>query len=196
MSKYVQDIDRGFNQILKDLEFLERADIDVGVQSDTMADGGKMTMAKLAAVHEFGAEIKIDAGSVTQYRSVGKDGNFKHGGKLRKRKLKSTNFAQTFARKAHSIQIPERSFIRSAFDENQKEIENMAKGVANKVAGMELSPKQGMHLIGQDMEKKIKQKLKKGPFEANAPATVKRKGSSRPLIDTGRLRNSIRYKVK
>ena len=33
-----------------------------------------------------------------------------------------------------------------------------------------------------------------GPLPKNAPATVKRKGHSRPLIDTGTLRKSFKYK--
>ena len=34
-----------------------------------------------------------------------------------------------------------------------------------------------------------------GSFTPNKPATIKRKGSSRPLIDTGHLRQSITSKV-
>ena len=34
-----------------------------------------------------------------------------------------------------------------------------------------------------------------GTFAPDAPATARRKKSSRPLIDTGLLRQSIKYKV-
>lgn len=191
----VKDRDLGYKQIIEDLRRLASKEIKVGVQSGDMADDG-FSMARLAAVHEFGFDIDIEAGSVTQYRSVGKDGNFKHGGKLRKRKLKSTNFAQTFARKAHTIHIPERSFIRSAFDENKKEIWKLADDVGNRVSEMKLDPMQGLRIIGEEMESKIKEKIKHGPFTPNAPSTVRKKKSDQPLIDTGRLRNSIRYEVK
>jgi hypothetical protein len=38
--------------------------------------------------------------------------------------------------------------------------------------------------------------ITEGGFEPNAASTVKRKGSSVPLIDTGRMRQSVNYIVK
>lgn len=192
----VKDIDKGFKKIMKDLELLASKEIKIGVQSGEMATEGSITMARLAAVHEFGEDINIKAGSITQYRNVGKDGNFKHGGRLRKKKLKSTNFTQTFARKEHVIHIPERSFIRSAFDENQKEIIALSEDVGNKVAEMKIDPMQGLRLIGQKMEDKVKEKIDSGPFTPNAPSTIKKKGDNKPLVHNTNLKNSIRYEVR
>ena len=42
----------------------------------------------------------------------------------------------------------------------------------------------------------VVRKINKGPFTPNAPATVKRKGSSQPLIDTGNLRKSITFVIR
>lgn len=42
----------------------------------------------------------------------------------------------------------------------------------------------------------VKGKLTDGPWEALSPATEKAKGSTRPLIDTGLMRNSITYIVR
>lgn len=42
----------------------------------------------------------------------------------------------------------------------------------------------------------IKGKLTKGPWEPLQPATERAKGSGRPLIDTGLMRNSITYTVR
>ena len=42
----------------------------------------------------------------------------------------------------------------------------------------------------------IKRKIVKGPFTPLKQATIRRKGSDKPLIDKGILRNSIRYVVK
>ena len=35
-----------------------------------------------------------------------------------------------------------------------------------------------------------------GDFAPNAPSTIRRKGSSKPLIDTGRMRQSVDYVIK
>lgn len=42
---------------------------------------------------------------------------------------------------------------------------------------------------------KMQQTLTEGPWVPNAPMTVRLKKSSRPLIDTGQLRQSLRYQV-
>lgn len=41
----------------------------------------------------------------------------------------------------------------------------------------------------------VQKKIVDGPFEANAESTIKAKGSSSPLIDTGALRQSINYVI-
>ena len=45
------------------------------------------------------------------------------------------------------------------------------------------------------MEGAMKLKFTDGTLTPNAPSTIKKKGSSRPLIDTGQLRQSISNKV-
>jgi hypothetical protein len=42
----------------------------------------------------------------------------------------------------------------------------------------------------------IKQRIANGIAPPNSPYTIARKGSSKPLIDTGQLRNSITYQVE
>lgn len=42
----------------------------------------------------------------------------------------------------------------------------------------------------------VQRKMVTGPFAPNAPSTIKRKGSSKPLIDTGQLRQSVSYVVR
>ena len=42
----------------------------------------------------------------------------------------------------------------------------------------------------------MKATIGRGHFVPNAPNTIKQKGSSQPLIDTGRMRNSVSHKVE
>lgn len=92
--------------------------------------------------------------------------------------------------------IPERSFIRRTFNQNRDELERACAEAARRFIG------------GEDMEKvlgklgawgaaKVKATITEGegvppPLKA---ATIARKGSSRPLVDTGQLKNSITWAV-
>ena len=42
----------------------------------------------------------------------------------------------------------------------------------------------------------VQEKIGNGSFAPNAPATIKAKGSDHPLIDSGRMRQSVHYVVK
>ena len=42
----------------------------------------------------------------------------------------------------------------------------------------------------------IQRKIVDGTFEPNAPSTIRKKGSSRPLIDTGRMRQSVNFIIR
>ena len=49
--------------------------------------------------------------------------------------------------------------------------------------------------VGEAMQRSIVDAIDFGDYVANKPATVKRKGSSKPLFDKGTLRNSVKYEV-
>lgn len=42
----------------------------------------------------------------------------------------------------------------------------------------------------------VRRKITDGPFTPNAPATIARKGSDQPLVDTGRLREAVTYVIR
>ena len=91
--------------------------------------------------------------------------------------------------------IPSRPFIRSWVDNNHEQINKTMDAVYARVLKGQLSSEQAMKLIGEFAQSGIKKNITNGIFEPNAPATIKKKGSSRPLINTGTMRNSIRYEV-
>ena len=39
----------------------------------------------------------------------------------------------------------------------------------------------------------VQEKIVSGSFKPNAPSTIRKKGSDKPLIDTGRMRQSVKY---
>jgi len=91
--------------------------------------------------------------------------------------------------------IPARPFIRGWFDNNEGYIKHkqevLVKGVSGGVFGAETA----IGMLGQYAQSGIQNHIKTGDFQENSEVTKKIKGSSRPLIDTGTLRNSIRYEV-
>ena len=92
--------------------------------------------------------------------------------------------------------IPERPFMRKTFDDNlanyNKLIERLFKGML----GGKLNAKMAFSILGQQTEDDMKNTIMTGSFTPNSAYTVAKKGSSRPLIDTGTMRNSIRYEVE
>ena len=92
--------------------------------------------------------------------------------------------------------IPERPFMRKTFDDNlanyNKLIERLFKGML----GGKLDAKMAFSILGQQTEDDMKNTIMTGGFKENSKKTVAIKGSSRPLIDTGTMRNSIRYEVE
>ena len=59
-----------------------------------------------------------------------------------------------------------------------------------------MDPHQALEILGNKAEGDMKATIGRGHFVPNAPNTIKQKGSSQPLIDTGRMRNSVSHKVE
>lgn len=91
--------------------------------------------------------------------------------------------------------MPQRSFLRSAYDENLPMIDKIIQRVANG-AVFGLGTNAALNQLGNVVQGMVQRKIVDGPFVPNSPATIKRKKSSKPLIDTGHLRQSIRYVIE
>lgn len=91
--------------------------------------------------------------------------------------------------------VPERSFMRSTADKERRNVKNLIdKGYKDIIKGREtvfgLLTKVGLYVTG-----KTQQTITDLDNPENAPSTIKGKGSSNPLIDTGLMRQSIRHEV-
>lgn len=99
---------------------------------------------------------------------------------------------------APSAGIPERSFLRSTFHEKRAAYREMlGKLLKNSVVKGKEDLFHSFALVGQKLSADIKGKFTEGEGIAPplAAETIARKGSSRPLVDTGTLKNSITYAV-
>lgn len=92
--------------------------------------------------------------------------------------------------------IPARPFVRKTVDRNAKKWDKTAAQLTGKVIdGM--SADQALELLGEEAKKDMRNMITYGSFAPNAPATIAKKKSSHPLIDSGALRNrGVNYRVK
>ena len=87
--------------------------------------------------------------------------------------------------------IPARPFMAQTAQKHRRNTVELLKRNAKAVLNRQQSPKQGLGRIGVVYEGYIKDTIRNGDFVPNAPSTVRMKGSSRPLIDTGLMRASV-----
>lgn len=91
--------------------------------------------------------------------------------------------------------VPERSFVRGFADENKADNDRVIKKAAEQVVkGADVTTvldRAGLYLVG-----KMQGRIQGGIAPPLAAATVARKGSSTPLIDTGQLISSITHEVE
>lgn len=91
--------------------------------------------------------------------------------------------------------IPERSFIRRAIDDNGALIDQRAEQVWAQIIDGRITMNQGLSLMGEFIQRLVTQMITAVRQPPNAESTIARKGSDNPLIDTGRMRQSIRWQL-
>ena len=90
--------------------------------------------------------------------------------------------------------IPERSFVRAAFDANRSKYEKVTKKLLIKIYKSQMTVERALDILGLILENDIKTMILNGNFVPLAISTVLRKGSEKPLIDTAQMINSVRFK--
>lgn len=92
--------------------------------------------------------------------------------------------------------IAQRSFLRVPLAQNQEKITTLAKEQVYKALSNETSVIRPLEEIGIFSSNLCKMAITDGLTPALKPATIKRKKSSKPLIDTGNLLNSITWEIR
>lgn len=91
--------------------------------------------------------------------------------------------------------IPARPFMKQTRQRAEGRFARLLRRLYKQVVDGKVRPFDGLSKLGMAYEGEMKNTFTTGSFTPNKPATIKRKGSSRPLIDTGHLRQSITSKV-
>lgn len=129
---------------------------------------------------------------------MGKAAEAKHN--VRQEDGTITQGDQTVAEVAAShelgLGVPERSWLRGWFDEHQAEIrEDLAKIQRGVLLGR-FTREQGLEILGVKYVGQIQARMATSIPPPNAPSTIKRKGSSVTLVDTGQMRSAVTYALE
>lgn len=90
--------------------------------------------------------------------------------------------------------IPARPFLRNTMYENEARFASfLGPYIQNVMEGG--SADGALSSLGQFMVMSIQRTIASGGFAPNAPSTIKKKGSSKPLIDTGSMYGAITFNV-
>lgn len=90
---------------------------------------------------------------------------------------------------------PARPFMRKSFENHEKELQNACDQV-NKTLVKGGTTQQALDELGAFVKGLVQEEIVNGDFAPNAESTIAKKGSERPLIDTGFMRQSVNYQVK
>lgn len=90
---------------------------------------------------------------------------------------------------------PARPFMKQSFENHERELQAACDRVNNtlKKGG---TAEVALNQLGVFCKGLVQEEIVEGGFAPNAPSTVKKKGSSQPLIDTGTMRQSVNYVVR
>ena len=93
--------------------------------------------------------------------------------------------------------IPPRPFIRGYLDKRSEKINSEKIGIFRQVSDGKMDAKTAIEDLGQKTKEGIKNYIKTSAnFEPNKESTKnKKEGRSRPLVDTGALRDAVDYEV-
>jgi phage gpG-like protein len=158
----------------------------------TVKKGGwKLLLKRVTPLSDYAAHVGILAS---------KGGNDFHKASLDANNSKITllELAAIHEFGSPAANIPERSFLRSAFNdpEGKKELKALYAKLAKAVVSGRMSAEKAIELLGMKMAAMVKNRIVQGVWPPNRPTTVERKGSSTPLVDTGQLYGAITYEIR
>lgn len=92
--------------------------------------------------------------------------------------------------------IPSRPFMRDSVDKHAEQINAFLKQQLALLAQGKTTADKIFKSIGVFQKGLVQKEIVDGEFEPNAPSTIRRKKSDKPLIDTGKMRQSVNFVIK
>ncbi|MDZ5758057.1 hypothetical protein RAK27_05240 [Carnobacterium maltaromaticum] len=193
----VTDDFSGMDHIRQELDKLNSQSLQIGIfgEDDSF-------MAMIAGVNEFGAKIRPKKQYLTiptkeangrSARDI--QGLFKPKGKKILATSDGNKGLKVMFYLVKEVNIPERSFLRSTFDEKEGEWQEFFTNQIDSLISGSATANSIYSQLGARIASDIQKKIKETSRPSNAAATVANKGTNNPLINTGRLRQSVTWKV-
>ena len=184
----VTGVQNTIDQLRRELEELTADNyVTIGIHEDAgNHESDDITNASLGAIHEFGADINHPGG--TSYGFASKAAAERNEVRF----LKSgSGYAELGVTGPHTVNIPARPWLNPGVNAgNEEYLKIIERALDNGETLNTALERVGVVAVG--MVQKYMTELKTPP---NAPSTIKAKGSSNPLIDSGALRQSVTFKV-
>lgn len=216
--RVVRDKRSNLDKLRKQLEGLDRKFVVAGIVGMPQSTGllASQHVIGYASVQEFGATIKPGTYSVTTYKRIKKNAEtmsaFDKNGKKRKTHLnkgrfvtakkaqtgKGTYMSETFTGDHNGYNIPSRPFLRSWYDTNLTALIKFAETEIVRTLMKGQPAEVTLNRIGVFAQAGIRKRIRTARSWARplAPSTIKKKGSSAPLIDSGIMINSVSFDIR
>lgn len=177
----VKIIDRGWERIVDQITLMDNSYTKFGFPLG--AAKGKASKRALARAEKKGKKLTkysniSEVAKIAVYQEFGTkrpDWKGQHPGRGKKRG------------------IPARPFMSTSWDENVQKAYTLLDKLYDKVLQEKTNVKQALALVGEWFSDKVKKKIREIDLPPNAPSTIAKKGSSKPLIDTGQMINSVTH---
>lgn len=164
-------------KIVQELRRLASQEVEVGVMSDVAGE----KVATIARVHEFGARIpktpKMRRFLAAMMRKYGIEPDPSKGN-------------------PDYVIIPPRPFFRSAVRRTQGHLASLAERGVDRVLQGEGTARDALATMGLALERAIKDQINRVNEPPLHPLTVAMKGSDKPLVKTGVMRNAVTWRIK
>jgi len=166
------------SRIKSELAALSGMKIYVGIQGDADSE-----LLKIARVHEYGAEIEM---TDKMRRYMGAKGFFDD----------YKNYSPPAGKVKGVVKIPERSFIRAGFAANKDKLREIYKIAVAHVIKDKWTAQQAADSIGAQAVQAVHDYFNTQLKPPKSEITKKFSTQEQPLFETGRLYNSITYKIE
>ncbi|EPN0951659.1 TPA: hypothetical protein ACGRJM_000465 [Listeria monocytogenes] len=186
------------NKAIRELDQLDRYSLQIGLFGE---DDSFIQM--IAGVHEFGLTIRpkgkyltIPTPEAGDRRARDIPGLFKPRGKNILAVAGPDGKLTVMFYLKKEVNIPERSFLRSTFDEKSNKWGELFEGWIDDIIHGKLSAEQVYNRLGAKIVDDIQMKIVEIQTPAKSAATLARNPrKNNPLIVTGKMKNSVTWKV-
>ena len=172
----IKDVNR-IPGLRKEFRKANRRRTEVGIFEDARS------LVKIGVLNEFGVRARVDATLAKRLRALASENNYP---------------TDNLPREGEELIIPERSFMRTTFDEYASKVAREGGELLAQVAAGEAGESyEALRAAGEALQRAIIDRVAGGNFAPNDPLTIAIKGHSRPLIGkTGVLETTLGIRVR